>query len=210
MSSLEHYLDQTPLIAILRGVTPDEAVDVAKSLIDEGFTIIEVPLNSPQPLESIARIAEAFGDRALIGAGTVTTCEQVKAVQEGGGKLIFSPNCNVDVIRLSKQQELVSIPGCCTPSEAFAAIEAGADALKFFPADIVTPSAVKAMCAVLPPMPLLAVGGINNDNMKDYLSAGVTAFGIGSSLYKKGKTLSQIQDSAKGIISALNTAKASL
>jgi 2-dehydro-3-deoxyphosphogalactonate aldolase len=210
VSSLEHYLSKTPLIAILRGVSPDEAVEVAKILIDAGFTIIEVPLNSPQALESIARIAEAYGDQALIGAGTVTTQEQVKAVKEAGGQLIFSPNCNVEVIQLSKTLNMVSIPGCCTPTEAFAAIAAGADALKFFPADIVTPAAVKAMCAVLPPMPLLAVGGINNDNMGDYLKAGITAFGIGSSLYKPGKTVTQIQDSASGIISALNAAKASL
>ena len=132
MSSLEQYLAKTPLIAILRGVSPDEAVEVAKTLIDAGFTIIEVPLNSPQPLESIARIAKKYGDQALIGAGTVTTPEQVKAVKEAGGQLIFSPNCNVEVIQLSKALNMVSIPGCCTPTEAFAAIAAGADALKFW------------------------------------------------------------------------------
>ncbi len=204
---LTPYLSDCPLVAILRGVTPDEAVPVAATLLDAGFCIIEVPLNSPQPFESIEKISAEFGDSALIGAGTVTTPEEVEQVHKAGGKLIFSPNCNLDVIKKTKQLDMVSMPGCCTPSEAFVALQGGADAIKFFPADIVTPSAVKAIRAVLPPIPLLAVGGINNSNMLDYLQAGINGFGIGSSLYKANKPLADIQLSAEQIIDAFKIAR---
>ncbi len=205
---LKQYLDDCPLVAILRGVMPVEVVEITTHLIESGFCIIEVPLNSPDPLESITLISERFSDRALIGAGTVTTVAEVEKVHQAGGKLIFSPNCNLDVIKRTKQLDMVSMPGCCTPSEAFAAIEAGADAIKFFPADIVSPSAVKAMVAVLPPVPMLAVGGIHNSNMQEYLQAGVSGFGIGSSLYKANKPLTEIRQSAKETIEAFTAAKA--
>ncbi len=203
---LEKYLNQTPLVAILRGITPEEVVSVTSCLIDAGYTIIEVPLNSPQALESIALIADKFGAQALIGAGTVTQVHEVEEVHRAGGRLVFSPNCDTDVIRKTKQLEMVSMPGCCTPSEVFSALNAGADAIKFFPANIVTPDVVKAMAAVLPPCPLLAVGGINNSNMKAYLDAGVTGFGLGTALYKPGKSLADIDSSAKDIIAAFKTA----
>lgn len=200
---LKPYLDHCPLVAILRGLAPDNAVAVADKLLFAGFSVIEVPLNSPDPYDSIAAISQHCGDRALIGAGTVTTCEQVAQVAEAGGKIIVSPNCNPEVIRFSKQCGLVSAPGCGTPSEAFAAIDAGADAIKLFPAEMIPPAAVKAMRAVLPSLPLLAVGGINADNMKEYLDAGVDGFGIGSSLFRPDKSLEEIGRSADSIISTL-------
>ncbi len=203
---LDKYFAECPLVAILRGVAPEEVVAVADILFDAGFRIIEVPLNSPQPLESITRLSQSYGQNALIGAGTVTTVDEVNAVSDAGGQLIFSPNCNPEVIRATKKLNMVSMPGCCTPSEAFAAIEAGADALKFFPANIVTPSALQAMKAVLPTIPSLAVGGITNDNMAVYLQAGVNGFGIGSSLYKADKSLSEVRESAIEILAAFRHA----
>jgi len=204
---LDKYLSDTPLVAILRGVSPEEVVAITGQLIECGYTIIEVPLTSPDALKSIALIAEEFGGQALIGAGTVTQVNQVTQVFEAGGELVFSPNCDLDVIRKTKELNMVSMPGCCTPSEAFSAMHAGADALKFFPADLVTPSAIKAMRAVLPTIPMLAVGGINNDNMQDYLTAGATGFGIGSSLYKVGKSAEAIVADAKKILNAFHNAK---
>lgn len=203
---LTDYLDTCPLVAILRGLVPDSAVPVATQLLDAGFTIVEVPLNSPDPYRSIAAIAEYAGDRALIGAGTVTSCEQVERVAEAGGKIIVSPNCNPEVIRHSKRLGLISAPGCCTPSEAFAAIEAGADAVKLFPAEIIPPAAVRAMRAVLPPVPLLAVGGIGAGNLGEYLKAGVDGFGIGSSLFRADKSLQEIRRSADEILGAFRAA----
>jgi len=204
---LAPYLDHCPLVAILRGVTPEASLAIAETLLESGLCIIEVPLNSPRPFDSIEKISAAYGDRALIGAGTVTTPEEVEKVYAAGGRLIVSPNCDREVIGRAKALGMVSMPGCCTPSEAFAAIVAGADALKFFPADIVTPAAVRALCAVLPPTPLLAVGGIDNGNMSAYLQAGITGFGIGSSLYKPGKALTAIQASAEQFIAAFHAAK---
>jgi len=180
-------LSDTPLVAILRGISPEEVVATTRQLIECGYNIIEVPLTSPDALKSIALIADAFGERALIGAGTVTKVEQVSQVFKAGGKLVFSPNCDIDVIRKTKELNMVSMPGCCTPSEAFSAMHAGADALKFFPADLVTPSAIKAMRAVLPTIPMLAVGG--------------------SSLYKAGKSPEAIVADAKKILNAFHHAK---
>ncbi|MBL4827022.1 MAG: 2-dehydro-3-deoxy-6-phosphogalactonate aldolase [Spongiibacteraceae bacterium] len=204
---LTPYLSQCPLIAILRGITPEQSLPVTRVLLDAGFCMVEVPLNSPKPFDSINAISAEFGDSALIGAGTVTAVGDVEKVHQAGGKLIFSPNCNLSVIEKTKQYDMVSIPGCCTPSEVFAALEGGADAIKFFPSDIVTPPAVKAMRAVLPAIPLLAVGGINNDNMLPYLQAGIRGFGIGSSLYKPGKSLEHIKVSAQQIIEAFRYAE---
>ena len=204
---LTETLARMPLVAILRGVRPDEVVAVTATLIEAGFGIIEVPLNSPEPIESIRKIADAFGEQVIIGGGTVLSTDDVEAIHGAGGKLIFSPNCNLDVVRKTKALSMISMPGCCTPSEAFAALEAGADAIKFFPADLVTPAVVKSMCAVLPACPLLAVGGINNSNLAAYLEAGITGFGIGSSLYKSGKSLADLRQSADEIISAFEQAR---
>jgi 2-dehydro-3-deoxyphosphogalactonate aldolase len=199
---LKTFLDICPLIAILRGLTPSNAAAVAECLLGAGFTVMEVPLNSPNPYESIATISKYCGELALVGAGTVTSCEQVEQVAEAGGKIIVSPNCNTEVIRHSKRLGLISAPGCCTPSEAFAAIEAGADAIKLFPAEMIPPAAIKAMRAMLP-LPLLAVGGINAGNMGEYLRAGVDGFGIGSSLFRADKSLGDTRRSAETIVSAL-------
>lgn len=196
----------TPLIAILRGVTEHEVVEVTGVLIDEGFTMVEVPLNSPNAIESIRRIVEVFGEKALIGAGTVLSVKDVEAVAAVGGRLIVSPNMNVDVITRTKELGLISAPGVSTPTELFSAITAGADVAKAFPADSISPSTIKAWHSVAPKgYPILAVGGINPDNMADYLNAGVVGFGIGSNLYKSGKSLESIRYDAQKFIEAVRT-----
>ncbi|MCH1925703.1 2-dehydro-3-deoxy-6-phosphogalactonate aldolase [Shewanella sp. C32] len=204
MPQLNSYMTM-PLIAILRGITNDEVVDVTAALIEEGFTMIEVPLNSPNAVESIRRIVAAFGDKALIGAGTVLTVEQVDAVAAVGGKLIVSPNMNPAVIKRTKELGMISAPGVATPTELFAAIEAGADAAKAFPADAIPPSTVKAWTSVAPKgYPILAVGGIHAGNMADYLRAGAVGFGIGSNLYKPGKTVAEVRAVAKDMIQTIS------
>lgn len=204
MTQLSTYMN-TPLIAILRGVTNDEVVEVTGALIEEGFTMIEVPLNSPNAVESIRRIAEAYGQDVLIGAGTVTTVDQVDAVAGAGGKLIVSPNMNPAVIKRTKELGMISAPGVATPTELFAAIEAGADAAKAFPADAIPPSTVKAWTSVAPKgYPILAVGGIHAGNMADYLTAGAVGFGIGSNLYKPGKTVDEVRAVAKEMIQTIS------
>jgi 2-dehydro-3-deoxyphosphogalactonate aldolase len=192
-----------PLIAILRGIRPDEAEAVLEALIAAGIGLIEVPLNSPQPLQSIAIMAERAGGRARIGAGTVLTVEEVKAVAEAGGTMIVSPNRDDDVIRATKAAGLDSLPGVFTATEALGAIRAGADALKFFPADILGPSGIKAIATVLPrDTPLLAVGGVDAGNIADYIKAGVAGFGIGSSLYKPGLSPEEVGERAKAMVAA--------
>lgn len=195
----------TPLIAILRGVTPVEVVEITGALIDEGFTMIEVPLNSPDALTSVKLISEIYGNRVLIGAGTVLTVEQVKAVAAVGGKLIVSPNINADVVKRSKELGLISVPGVATPTEMFNAIDAGADAVKAFPADMFPPSTIKSWCAVMPEdFHILAVGGITPDNMAAYIACGVKGFGIGSNLYKSGKSLNDLRSDAKKFIQQIS------
>ncbi|RYF95666.1 MAG: 2-dehydro-3-deoxy-6-phosphogalactonate aldolase [Caulobacteraceae bacterium] len=180
-------LETLPLIAILRGVKPEEAVDIAAALEAAGFLALEVPLNSPRPLESIRLIGEAFGDRLLVGAGTVLTTDDVAAVAGAGGQLIVSPNTDPAVIAASKAAGLISAPGVFTPTEAFAALKAGADALKLFPADVAGHAALKAMKAVLPASaPVLAVGGVDPDTLAGWRAVGAAGFGIGSSLYRPG------------------------
>ncbi|WP_288479416.1 2-dehydro-3-deoxy-6-phosphogalactonate aldolase, partial [uncultured Pseudomonas sp.] len=181
---LDTYLKDLPLIAILRGVTPDEIVAVGRALHDAGFRVIEIPLNSPQPFESIRRLTTELGESCLIGAGTVLTEAQVAEVDAAGGRLIVSPNANLAVIRASKAAGLVSAPGVATPSEGFAALDAGADSLKLFPAEQLGPAVVKAWRAVFPKeLALLPVGGITPDNMGPYVAAGANGFGLGSALY---------------------------
>lgn len=195
---LDTYLKDLPLIAILRGVTPDEIVAVGRALYDAGFRVIEIPLNSPQPFESIRRLTAELGDSCLIGAGTVLTEAQVAEVDAAGGRLIVSPNANLAVIRASKAAGLVSAPGVATPSEGFAALDAGADSLKLFPAEQLGPAVVKAWRAVFPKeLALLPVGGITPDNMGPYVAAGANGFGLGSALYKPGLSAAQVSANAQ-------------
>lgn len=193
-----------PLIAILRGVKPDEVEGIGDALVEAGFTLIEVPMNSPDPLDSIARLARRFEGRAVVGAGTVLTEGQVDQVHAVGGTMIISPNANTRVISASAAKGLVSLPGVVTPTEAFAAIDAGATALKLFPAEGSSPAILKAMRAVLPrDMRLLPVGGIAPDNMGPWRAAGAEGFGLGSALYKVGLTAEQVGANARAFVSAL-------
>jgi 2-dehydro-3-deoxyphosphogalactonate aldolase len=192
-----------PLIAILRGVTPGEVVAVGEALFDAGFCLIEVPLNSPEPLESIARLAKAFAKRAVIGAGTVLRKAEVTAVRNAGGAMIVSPNTNAEVIAATKKSGMVSLPGFATASEAFAALEAGATALKLFPAEGASPAVVKAIRAVLPTgVRVLPVGGITPASMGPWLDAGAAGFGIGSALYSPGVAPDEIGRRARTFVGA--------
>lgn len=194
---------EVPLIAILRGVTPDEALDIGLALVETGFRIIEVPLNSPEPIESIRRLATALGDRATVGAGTVRSAAEVAEVAAAGGRLIVSPHMNPQLIRATKQAGLMSGPGVATPTEAFAAIEAGADLLKLFPAEQFGPAIVKAWRAVLPKgMPLVPVGGITPESMASYLAAGAAGFGLGSAVYRPGMSSGDVRRTAEAFIAA--------
>ena len=189
-----------PLVAILRGITPTEAVPVGTALATAGWSLIEVPLNSPQPLDSIAALARAFPD-ALVGAGTVLNANDVRHVQAAGGQLIVAPNFNVAVVQEAVRLGMVCLPGVMTASEAFAALEAGATGLKLFPAEMITPAVVKALRAVLPPdTVLLPVGGIAPGTMRGWLEAGASGFGIGSALYTPGKNASAVAASAMNFI----------
>ncbi len=195
--SLKHYLTPIPLIAILRGITPDEAVPVAEILYEAGFRIIEVPLNSPQPFDSIAAVATRFGREALIGAGTVLEIQDVTRVRDAGGQLIVMPHGDTDVISEAKRLDMICAPGIATPTEGFAALAAGADGLKLFPAEMLTSSVLKALRAVFPKdTMMIPVGGITAENMADFWHAGANAFGLGSALYRPGIALQSIRDSA--------------
>ncbi len=203
----EKSLETCGLVAILRGVRPQEAVEIGSALVDAGFTLIEVPLNSPDPLESIARMSEALGDRAIIGAGTVLSPEAVDDVVNAGGRLVVTPCANTEVIRRAKQHGAICVPGVMTPTEAFAALEAGADALKLFPAEAIPPQVVKAFRAVLPSdTRLLAVSGITPDSMQPYLDAGVAGFGLGGALYKPGLTADDVRHRAERFVTSLKGA----
>lgn len=192
------------LVAILRGIRPDEAVAVGTALVDAGFSIIEVPLNSPEPLRSIAALARSFPETALVGAGTVTTAGDVAAIGDAGGRLVVSPHCDPAVIRAAKAGGLWCVPGAFTPTDAFAALAAGADAVKLFPCEALPPAAVKALRAVLPPgTRLLPVGGIGLSNMDDYRAAGAAGFGLGSALYKPGDGAAVVAERARAFIAAL-------
>ena len=204
MIDFKTALARCPLVAILRGIKPEEVAPVGAALIDAGFAIIEVPLNSPDPLTSIARLAHQFGDLALIGAGTVLTPTQVNEVSAAGGRLIVMPHADTDVIRAAKAARMVALPGFATPTEAFAATHAGADGLKLFPAEAAPPAILKAMMAVLPSdMPILPVGGITPERMNGYFQVGASGFGLGSALYKPGDSADQVAASARRFIAAL-------
>ena len=197
------------IIAILRGVLPQDAVAICEEILAAGIDRIEVPLNSPEPFDSIARIVDAMGDRALIGAGTVLSVADVDKVIAAGGRLIVSPDCNPEVIAHTKALGLQSYPGVMTPTECFAALRAGADGLKFFPGDMIGPAGLKAVRAVLPKgTEAYAVGGANPDNFKDWVAAGATGFGIGSAIFKPGDTPAEVRAKADAIVAAYDEALA--
>ena len=193
-----------PLVAIIRGVKPDEAVAIGHALFEAGIRIIEVPLNSPEPFLSIRRLADELGDRVLIGAGTLLDPADVARVAEAGGRIVVSPGTNVAVIEATVRAGLVSVPGYLTPSEAFAALAAGAHVLKLFPAEAAPPAVVKAQRAVLPPAaPLIVVGGVKPETMAGYLAAGADGFGLGGALYQPGQGPDEVAAQARAFVAAL-------
>lgn len=202
---LRRRLGECPLVAIIRGVTPGEADAIGAAIFEAGIRIIEVPLNSPDPLASIERLAKRFGEQALIGAGTVLDPADVARVRDVGGRIIVSPNTFAPVIEAAAAAGLVSLPGFFTPSEAFAALRAGATGLKLFPAEAASPAVVRAQRAVLPPdLPLLVVGGISPDNMQPWLDAGAQGFGLGSGLYKPGQPAQETAAKARAYVDGLH------
>ena len=201
---LADAMARCPLVAILRGVRPDEVEGIADALVEAGFAMIEVPLNSPDPLASIERLARRFGDDVLVGAGTVLDAGQALSVREAGGRLIVSPNTDVEVIAASAAAGMVSLPGYFTPSEGFAALKAGATGLKLFPAEAATPAVLKAQRAVLPrDVPVLVVGGIGPDTMAPWRAVGADGFGLGSALYKPGRSAAEVGAAARAFVAGL-------
>ena len=200
--TLAQAMGQLPLIAILRGLTPAEAPAIGQALVDKGFAIIEVPLNSPEPLHSIATLTRLF-PHTLIGAGTVLNAQQVQDVHVAGGRLVVAPNFNPAVVAQALALNMVVLPGVATPTEAFAALDAGAHGLKLFPAEMVSPVTVKALRAVLPKdAALMPVGGITPDNMAAYRTAGASGFGLGSALYAPGRSAEQVRLAAQNFVNA--------
>lgn len=199
------WLKRWPLVAILRGIKPVEALDIGTMLVETGFTIIEVPLNSPEPFASITRIAKRLGDRALVGAGTVTDSEHVTKVADAGGRVIVMPHADERVVEAARRRNLFVVPGFATPTEAFRMIDAGADAIKLFPAEANPPKVLRSLRAVLPKdVPILPVGGITPQKMNGYWVAGADGFGLGSALYKPGMTVEQVGKAAKEFKLALH------
>ena len=203
MTRLSEYLSPLPLIAVLRGISPEEITAVAGALADEGFRVLEVPLNSPRPFESIRLLAREFGDRCLVGAGTVIAAADVARVRDAGGKLVVMPHADTAVILEAKALGMVCVPGVATPTEAFAALAAGADGLKMFPAEGLPPGALKAWRAVLPRETLVfAVGGMRPDNLAPYWLAGANGFGTGSNLYAPGADPAAVRTAAAAYAAA--------
>jgi 2-dehydro-3-deoxyphosphogalactonate aldolase len=202
--TLKRHLDSCPLVAIVRGVTPAEAEAIGAAIVEAGIEIVEVPLNSPDPLRSIALLAKSLGDRFLVGAGTVLDAADVARVRDAGGRLIVSPNTFAPVIEASVAAGLVSTPGYFTPSEAYGALRAGAHGLKLFPAEAASPATVKAQRAVIPgDVPLLVVGGVRPDGMRPWLEAGATGFGLGSGLYRPGQSAAETGAKARLYVEGL-------
>ncbi len=205
--TLQDLLTDLPLIAILRGVTPDEVVAVGRALIENGFRCIEVPLNSPEPFESIRRLADAMGEVALIGAGTVLDPLDAARLADAGGRLAISPDANPEVIRAAKAAGLVSLPAFLSPTEALRALAAGADGLKLFPAEIAGPAGLKAVRAVLPAgVPVFPVGGIDTDTMAGWRGAGASGFGFGGALYSPGRSPQDVGRRARDLVAAYRAA----
>jgi 2-dehydro-3-deoxyphosphogalactonate aldolase len=203
---LRNYLTELPLVAILRGLKPENAEAVGHALVEAGFRIIEVPLNSPEPFRSIEILAKTMPENVLVGAGTVLEPDQVNGIRDVGGRLIVMPHGDVEVIRRAKEHNLVCTPGVATPTEAFAALKAGADAIKIFPAEAIPPAVVKAWRAVLPKdTVVLPVGGIKPDNMKPYVDAGADGFGLGSALFTPTMAAEEIGRNARDFASAWQT-----
>lgn len=203
MIGLDQAFAELPLVAILRDIRPDEAVEVGAALVTAGFRIIEVPLNSPEPLRSIEIMAERFGEDALIGAGTVMSPQAARQVMEAGGRLIVMPHSDPEVIFAAKEVGAWCLPGVATPTEGFAALRAGADGLKLFPGEALPPSVVKAWKAVFPPgTRLLPVGGVTPDSMREHVAAGADGFGIGSALYTPGLPADEIGRRAEAFVRA--------
>lgn len=202
-TELEDYLEPLPLVAVLRGITPGEIPDVADALYAEGFRILEVPLNSPRPFDSIRLLANQYGERCLVGAGTVIEVADVARVRDAGGALIVMPHADVAVVREAKRLGMVCLPGVATPTEAFAALAAGADGLKLFPAEAMVPATLRAWRAVLPKAALVfAVGGIRPDNMAPWWTVGADGFGTGSNLYKPGAATPRVRAAAAAYAAA--------
>ena len=209
MNPLADWLRRCPLIAILRGVTPEDAVPVGEALVREGVSVIEVPLNSPDPVESIRRLTARFGDAALIGAGTVMTEAQVAEVAAAGGKLLVTPHADPTLVRAAKARGMLAAPGFFTPAEAFSLLAAGADALKLFPAEAASPAVVKALLAVLPRgTALVPVGGMSAETIGPWRAAGAAGFGIGGSLYKPGDRPEAVGERARALRAALAATRA--
>ena len=203
MLNLRAALTQCPIAAILRGVTSDEIDAIGDALVEAGVTVIEVPLNSPQPFESIKRLAARHGTRALVGAGTVLEVADVARLEEAGGRLMVAPNFDADVVRAAKAAGLATLPGVMTPSEGFAALKAGSDGLKLFPAEIIPPAVFRAWRAVFPAETLLlAVGGVGVDSIAAYRAAGASGYGIGSALYKPGLSAEEVETRARSFVKA--------
>jgi 2-dehydro-3-deoxyphosphogalactonate aldolase len=206
--ALSEHLSPLPLLAVLRGIRPDEVVAVGEVLYEAGFRVLEVPMNSPNPLRSVALLAGRFGSRALIGAGTVTATAEVGDVEAAGGRLVVMPHADLAVVREAKRRGLLCVPGVATLTEAFAALHAGADGLKMFPAEMLSPAVLRAWRAVLPKGTLVfPVGGIGPDNMAAYVAAGADGFGTGSNLYKPGATLDSIRAVASRFAAAWASAR---
>jgi 2-dehydro-3-deoxyphosphogalactonate aldolase len=204
---LKDWLARCPLVAILRGVRPEEAVAIGEALVEAGIPVIEVPLNSPEPIESIRRLAARFGDAALVGAGTVLDHADCARIAAAGGRLVVTPHADPEVVRAAKAAGMIAVPGFMTPAEAFALLKAGADGLKLFPAEAASPAVVKALLAVLPKgTPILPVGGIDATNMAPWRAAGAAGFGIGSSIYKPGDTPAQVSAKAAKLRAGLAAA----
>ncbi len=201
---LKRYLSRCPVIAILRGIEPDEVESIGEALEQSGVTIVEVPLNSPHPLRSIATLARIFGDRMLVGAGTLTDPAQVAEVARAGGRLIVTPHADLSIVRTAKQAGLFAVPGFFNPTEAFALLKAGADAIKLFPAEVVGPPMLKALRAVLPKDAIvIPVGGIDSKSIAVWRAAGAHGFGAGSSIYRPGDDAKAVKQKAKALLEAI-------
>ncbi len=204
--NLSQMLKEMPLLAVLRHITPSDVMAISDVLVEAGFLCLEIPMNSPHPCESIQKISKAYGDRVLVGAGTVVTLEQVQQVADAGGKIIIMPHTDVRIIEKAKKLNLYCVPGVCTPSEAYSALHAGADALKLFPAEGISPAVLKSMCAILPKnLALIPTGGIIPEKMAPYRAAGASGFGLGSALYKPGDTPVQVAKQAKIFVAMMKT-----